>query len=118
MREQLTRVNTPLLVLLAVIALGVIGDGVILVNHFRASGHVTTALEADDQAGPKTNDKKQHPCNHGFYVSQAAHAHKGGAYVKQIAQSNLGKDGNCAAPLPAPGTPPKPSSDEPDESDD
>ena len=43
-----------------------------------------------------------HPCNHGFYVSQAAHAHKGGAYTSSIAQSDLGKNGDCSAPLPTP----------------
>lgn len=42
-----------------------------------------------------------HPCNHGFYVSQAAHAKKGGGYVSGIAQSNLGKDGKCTTPLPS-----------------
>jgi hypothetical protein len=43
-----------------------------------------------------------HPCNHGFYVSQAAHAHKGGQYVSSIAKSDLGKNGDCSAPLPTP----------------
>jgi len=43
-----------------------------------------------------------HPCNHGFYVSQAAHAHKGGHYVSTIAKSDLGKNGDCKAPLPTP----------------
>jgi hypothetical protein len=41
-----------------------------------------------------------HPCNHGFYVSQAAHAKKGGKYVSGVAQGNLGKNGSCSAPLP------------------
>ena len=45
-----------------------------------------------------------HPCNHGFYVSQAAHAHKGGQYVSSVAKSDLGKNGDCSAPLPAPKT--------------
>ena len=43
-----------------------------------------------------------HPCNHGFYVSQAAHQHKGGKFVSQIARSLLGKDGDCTKPLPTP----------------
>jgi hypothetical protein len=42
-----------------------------------------------------------HPCNHGYYVSQAAHSKKGGGYVSGIARSNLGKNGSCTAPLPA-----------------
>jgi hypothetical protein len=41
-----------------------------------------------------------HPCNHGFYVSQAAHAKKGGKYVSGVAHGNLGKNGSCSAPLP------------------
>jgi len=43
-----------------------------------------------------------HPCNHGFYVSQAAHSHKGGAFTSQIARSDLGKNGDCSQPLPSP----------------
>lgn len=43
-----------------------------------------------------------HPCNHGFYVSEAAHGHKGGAYTAQIGHSDLGKNGDCSAPLPSP----------------
>jgi hypothetical protein len=42
-------------------------------------------------------------------VSQAAHAKKGGGYVSGIAQGDLGKDGNCSAPLPA--ATPKPAGD-------
>jgi len=45
-----------------------------------------------------------HPCNHGFYVSQAAHLHKGGQYVSSVAKSDLGKNGTCTAPLPTPAT--------------
>jgi hypothetical protein len=44
-----------------------------------------------------------HPCNHGDYVSRAAHSKKGGDNVSKVAQSNLGKDGKCAAPLPGSG---------------
>ena len=42
------------------------------------------------------------PCNHGFYVSQAAHAHRGGGYVSSVAHTDLGKNGDCSAPLPTP----------------
>ncbi|GAC1613492.1 MAG: hypothetical protein NVS9B1_22100 [Candidatus Dormibacteraceae bacterium] len=59
----------------------------------------TPATQAPTEAGA-TSTTKTHPCNHGFYVSQAAHGHKGGAAVSVIAQGNLGKDGNCTAPLP------------------
>ncbi|SRR5260221_10421139 len=58
------------------------------------------ATETADTASSTTTGA--HPCNHGFYVSQAAHAHKGGHYVSTIAKSDLGKNGDCSAPLPAP----------------
>jgi hypothetical protein len=58
------------------------------------------ATDTADSAG--STAAGTHPCNHGFYVSQAAHAHKGGHYVSTIAQSDLGKNGDCSAPLPAP----------------
>lgn len=56
--------------------------------------------ESPDSAG--TAVAGTHPCNHGFYVSRAAHAHKGGAYVSSVAQTDLGKNGDCSAPLPTP----------------
>ncbi len=46
--------------------------------------------------------KGAHPCNHGFYVSQAAHAHHGGSFVSSVARTDLGKNGDCSAPLPKP----------------
>ena len=48
------------------------------------------------------NTSSGHPCNHGWYVSQAAHKHAGGAYVSSVAKSDLGKNGTCTAPLPPP----------------
>ena len=45
-----------------------------------------------------------HPCNHGFYASQAAHAKKGGHFTRTVARSDLGKDGDCTQPLPTPVT--------------
>lgn len=62
-----------------------------------ATSPTTQAPTADGDS----STTKTHPCNHGFYVSQAAHSHKGGAAVSVIAKGNLGKDGNCTAPLPA-----------------
>ena len=46
------------------------------------------------QGSPKT---ATHPCNHGYYVSQAAHAKKGGAAVSGVAKGKLGKNGDCTA---------------------
>lgn len=60
-----------------------------------ASTHTTALPEASSR-----QTAGGHPCNHGFYVSQAAHTKNGGKYVSGIAQGKLGKDGNCSAPLP------------------
>lgn len=62
--------------------------------------HRATTSQAPVAAQQSQRTQGQHPCNHGFYVSQAAHAKKGGNYVSRVAQSNLGKDGNCSARLP------------------
>jgi hypothetical protein len=63
--------------------------------------HRATTTEAPVAAQESQKTQGQHPCNHGFYVSQAAHAKKGGGYVSGVAQGKLGKDGNCSAKLPA-----------------
>jgi hypothetical protein len=60
------------------------------------------AESPDPAETPEAGGSTAHPCNHGFYVSQAAHAHKGGAYVSSVAKSDLGKNGDCSAPLPKP----------------
>jgi hypothetical protein len=114
--SRLPRFNTLLLVVVAVIGIGVLADGVVIVTHLQSSRQSQAPAGSTDQAGAKDSAKAgTHPCNHGFYVSQAAHAKKGGAYVKQIAQSNLGKNGNCSAPLPAPAPNTKSSAPEPND---
>jgi hypothetical protein len=101
--SRLPRLNALLISVVAVIGLGVLADGVIIVTHLQAARHSQSPSGATDEAGAKDSAQgSTHPCNHGFYVSQAAHSKKGGGHVKQIAQSNLGKNGNCSAPLPAP----------------
>ena len=87
-----------IVLLVAVVSLGVLADGAVVAGYLRTSSTLAPA-QAAVQSGPKAGG---HPCNHGFYVSQAAHAKKGGAYVRQVAKSDLGKTGNCSAPLPAP----------------
>jgi hypothetical protein len=82
-----------------VVALLVLGDvafaGKLIADRVQAPVQVAA------QASPKPDGQaKTHPCNHGYYVSQAAHAKKGGKYVSGVAQGNLGKDGNCSARLP------------------
>jgi hypothetical protein len=100
----------------AAVFLLVLADlGIVAALTARNAGSVQLAPAAS-QTTPKVKSPGQgqagHPCNHGYYVSQAAHAKKGGAYVSAIAQSDLGKDGKCTAPLPAqaPAPKPKPSS--------
>lgn len=79
-----------------VVALLVLADVAIGVRL--AAVHTTSAPpSASAHARP---NQAGHPCNHGFYVSQAAHSKKGGGYVSGIAKSNLGKQGGCTAPLP------------------
>jgi hypothetical protein len=83
--------------------LALLADGFVIATHLRSAFHTSPPPSAQVE----TKQPGQHPCNHGFYVSQAAHAKKGGAYVSQIAQSALGKNGVCSAPLPAPASTPK-----------
>ena len=103
MTQLLARVTLPIVLLVAAVALvASIGTASIVAVHVQSTSRsqpLTQVSEQGTQAG--------HPCNHGFYVSQAAHAHKGGAYVSAIAQSDLGKNGSCTAPLPAQTAAPK-----------
>jgi hypothetical protein len=78
--------------LAAVIALLVLGD-VAIAGGLVAHRALAPALVASQE----TQTAHAHPCNHGYYVSQAAHAKKGGSSVSRVAKSKLGKDGNCSA---------------------
>ena len=80
-------------VMAAVIALLVLADLAFAVTLVASHSSSPAAKSSHETASG-------HPCNHGFYVSQAAHAKKGGKYVSGVAQSDLGKNGNCSAPLP------------------
>jgi hypothetical protein len=105
------RLTGAMTVLAAIIALLVLADvafAAVLVSRHGSLQPAPSATQASPQANPGEKTKAGHPCNHGFYVSQAAHAKKGGAYVSGIAKSGLGKDGNCTAPLPAQAPSPKP----------
>jgi hypothetical protein len=96
--QPLRQMSAGLIVLLAVIALAVVTDAVVIAIHLRAGIRALPPPSAQAE----TKQPGQHPCNHGFYVSQAAHAKKGGGYVSQVAKGSLGKNGVCSAPLPAP----------------
>jgi hypothetical protein len=103
MGATLSRLNLPLAIVAAAIVVGLAYDGAVLINHLQPTASQQTAKKSDQAAKKAAQPAAgQHPCNHGFYVSQAAQAKKGGDYVKQIAQSDLGKDGNCSKPLPSP----------------
>ena len=100
-QSRLPQLSTAMTVLVAVVFLLVLADlgfAAVLATH-------NTSLQlAPAAASPKAgagNQKATHPCNHGYYAFQAAHARKGGQYTSGIAQSDLGKNGNCSAPLPA-----------------
>lgn len=84
-----------MLALIAVVAVLVTAD-IGLVAIRLSSGHPTGSPVASQPAPGQTG----HPCNHGNYVSRAAHQHKGGKYVSGVARSALGKNGSCTAPLP------------------
>ena len=92
----LRRLTPAMTVLVAIVVLLVLADVVFAVRL--AATHSTPPAAASSQKTAANG----HPCNHGYYVSQAAHAKKGGKYVSGVAQSNLGKNGSCSAPLPKP----------------
>lgn len=83
-----------LVAVVAVLILADVGYAALRVTSYHAPSHAPVAQSGGETAGG-------HPCNHGAYVSAAAHAHKGGGYVSKVAKGNLGKNGSCSAPLPA-----------------
>lgn len=93
----MARLSKPFVAMYAVIAILILADvGIVAVRL--TSGHPVGGPVAA-QSGTKPS-ASGHPCNHGSYVSQAAHLHKGGKYVRGIAQGDLGKNKSCSAPLP------------------
>jgi len=83
-------------VLAAIIVLLVLVDVVVATRLV-----ATRSTSSTSPVAASTQTATGHPCNHGYYVSQAAHAKKGGGQVSGIAKSDLGKNGKCTAPLPA-----------------
>lgn len=92
------RPSAVLAALVALLALCAPADRALAVQPVahRAPASAPVVTSGQQQAAPTA-----HPCNHGYYVSRAAHAGKGGQYVSAIARSALGKNGSCTAPLPA-----------------
>src|SRR4051794_16789904 len=102
--SRLPQLSTAMTVLAAVVFLLVLADlgfAAVLASGSSSLRLTQTAATPTANPGQQQQQKAAHPCNHGYYVSQAAHAKKGGQYTSAIAQSDLGKDGNCSAPLPA-----------------
>ncbi len=97
LRGHFSGFGLPLAIVAAVVSLLVLADIGILAVRL-TSIHSTTSAPQVAQARP---GQSSHPCNHGYYVSQAAHSKKGGSYLSGIAKSKLGKQGGCTAPLPA-----------------
>ena len=113
LHTRMGRFGGTMTALVVIIVLLVLADLVyagVLVARQTSVHLAPAAAQASPKAKPDKKADAAHPCNHGFYVSQAAHSKKGGGYVSGIAQSDLGKDGNCAAQLPAqaPAATPKP----------
>jgi len=102
-RPQLSAAMTVLAAVVFLLVLADLGVAAALATRNASAIHLTPAV-ASPKAPAGQQQKAGHPCNHGYYVSQAAHARKGGRYTSGIAQSDLGKTGSCTAPLPA--TPP------------
>src|SRR6266487_1767040 len=92
-QARLPQLSTAMTVLAAVVFLLVLADlGFAAVMATRSSSLQLTPSAASPKANPSGGQQKAaHPCNHGYYVSQAAHAKKGGQYTSGIAQSDLGK---------------------------
>ncbi len=76
--------------IVAVLILADVAFAGTLIAHRAASAPAPVAQKATST----------HPCNHGFYVSQAAHAKKRGQGNSDVARSKLGKDGNCSTKPP------------------
>ena len=89
-------VSKPFLAMYAVIAILILADAGIVAVRLTSGHPIGGPVAAQSGSNPASG----HPCNHGSYVSRAAHQHKGGGYVKRIAQSDLGKNKSCSAPLP------------------
>ena len=71
-------------------------------SHSTAPSDQQSPEPAESPEADGSNGSGVHPCNHGWYVSQAAHKHAGGSYVSSVARTDLGKNGSCTAPLPSP----------------
>jgi hypothetical protein len=111
------KVQLLLIGVVAVLSLGALtlADAVPLASHHASPNTSASSPQASasPDESPEPSDSPDasaspdasptaHPCNHGFYVSEAAHGHHGGAFTSQIARSDLGKNGDCSQPLPTP----------------
>jgi hypothetical protein len=86
----MTKLSAPMAVLAGVVGLLVLAD--IGFAAALVSTRLSTPPAASAQQQPAT---ASHPCNHGYYVSQAAHAKHNGEDVSKVAHSSAGKSGSC-----------------------
>jgi hypothetical protein len=86
----MTKLSAPMAVLAGVVGLLVLAD--IAFAAVLVSNRSSAPPAASAQQHPGT---ASHPCNHGYYVSQAAHAKHSGQDVSKVAHSSAGKSGSC-----------------------
>jgi hypothetical protein len=86
----MTKLSAPMAVLAGVVGLLVLAD--IVFAAVLVSSRSSTPPAASAQHRPAT---AAHPCNHGYYVSQAAHSKHSGQDVSKVAHSSAGKSGSC-----------------------
>jgi hypothetical protein len=86
----MTKLSAPMAVLAGVVGLLVLAD--IAFAAVLVSNRSSAPPAASAQQQPAT---ASHPCNHGYFVSQAAHSKHSGQDVSKVAHSNAGKSGSC-----------------------
>src|SRR2546430_17601669 len=88
MRRALPRLTPAMTVLAVIVVLLVLVDAA-----------VATRLVATRSNSPAAGSSRQtatgHPCNHGYYVSQAAHAKKGGHSVRGSPRATWARTANA-----------------------
>ena len=86
----MTKLSAPMAVLAGVVSLLVLAD--IAFAAVLVSTRSSAPPAASAQQQPAT---ASHPCNHGYYVSQAAKSKHSGQDVSKVAHSSAGKSGSC-----------------------
>ncbi|HET7418922.1 MAG TPA: hypothetical protein VFL27_00920 [Candidatus Dormibacteraeota bacterium] len=90
----MTKLSAPMAVLAGVVGLLVLGDIAFAAVLVSTRSSATPA----SQSQPQGSATSSHPCNHGYFVSQAAHAKHTGQGQSKVARSSAGKSGSCTKP--------------------